>query len=121
MDKDTDFSFGERYTNENPDACEVMVMAHELAKHIEETFGYSRKTVCEGLFVATLQMAISRLDDSFFQNPDDTRAFYEWASKYLHHQNQSFFTKEQQDKYEQVCGKNSAFSMPIDFFKSRSN
>lgn len=104
MSKDSDLDYYEQYIDDNPDACEVMVMVHELAKHIEDKFKYSRKTVCEGVFIAALDMAIGRSDDLYFQNPDMTRSFYEWALDFLNKKKEEYPTKEQQSMYEELYG-----------------
>lgn len=120
MSKDSEFyDYVRKYIDENPDACEVMAMAHELAKHIEDSFGYSRKTVCEGLFVAALDMAICRLDDEYFQNPDTTRAFYAWALEFLQKKGNELFTKEEQMNFEEVYGKGITTCIPTIFYKKQ--
>ncbi|GEM_PF-5250229 len=93
-----------------PDATEqaelwgfVMAMAQEF----EDEHGYSRKTVCEGILRAVMDLIIRREDEQFFQKTNDVRHFYLWASDFTKRKFDTYTSYEEQREEESDFGKDN--------------
>lgn len=95
---------GSKWTMDNPEACEVIEMAHNLAQFFEDEMGYTRRMVCEGLLEATLQLAFRRRDQRYIERPEEQRSFHLWALKRLKMEMDVTTTPEEQKAYESKLG-----------------
>lgn len=95
---------GEEWTMNNPEACEVIEMVHNMAQFFEDEQGYTRRMVCEGLFQAALELAFRRDGQKYIERPEDQRAFHLWALERLKQEIDVTTTPEQQAAYETELG-----------------
>lgn len=116
MSKNTENNLYNQHVKDNPEASEVWSFIMDAAKSFEEERGFSRRQICEGIFIASLDLAERNIDDQFFQRPNEVRNFHVWAFSWITVRIKEYITLDQQEAYEEKHGEDGLFGFDASDF-----